>query len=105
VMQQMAQKGGYLKSEYGVNGGYHITKNLSEISIHDLIELVEGPTAVVKCLHKENPCEIKGTCNIVSPLTELNQRLTRFYQSLNLQELLIEPKTLSRSQEAVIDGQ
>ncbi len=104
VMQQMAQKGGFLKAEYGVNGGYQITKSLSEISIHDLIEVIEGPTAIVKCLHKQAPCEIKGTCNIVSPLTELNQRLMGFYQSLNLHDLLVEPKTLSREREASVHG-
>ncbi len=90
VMQQMAQKGGILRAEYGANGGYQITKDLAKISIHDLVEIIEGPTALVKCLHKESPCEIQGTCNIVSPITNLNHRLTEFYKSLSLKDLLVE---------------
>ncbi|WII70585.1 Rrf2 family transcriptional regulator [Bdellovibrio sp. 22V] len=90
VMQQMAQKGGILRAEYGANGGYQITKDLAKVSIHDLVEVIEGPTALVKCLHKEAPCEIQGTCNIVSPITHLNHRLTDFYKSLSLKELLVE---------------
>nr|BFD58051.1 hypothetical protein CKG001_01580 [Bdellovibrio sp. CKG001]BFD61478.1 hypothetical protein BdHM001_01590 [Bdellovibrio sp. HM001]BFD65210.1 hypothetical protein HAGR004_02320 [Bdellovibrio sp. HAGR004] len=89
VMQQMAQKGGILRAEYGANGGYQITKDLAKVSIHDLVEVIEGPTALVKCLHKEAPCEIQGTCNIVSPITDLNHRLTEFYKSLSLKELLV----------------
>ena len=90
VMQQMAQKGGILRAEYGASGGYQITKDLAKVSIHDLVEIVEGPTALVKCLHKEVPCEIQGTCNIVSPITSLNQKLTEFYRAVSLKDLLVE---------------
>lgn len=105
VMQQMAQKGGILRAEYGANGGYQITKDLAKISIHDLIEIVEGPTALVKCLHKEAPCEIKGTCNIVSPVTTLNHKLTDFYKSVSLKELLVERSTMpAKKSEVVVHG-
>lgn len=97
VMQQMAaQKGGILRAEYGVNGGYQITKDLAKVSIHDLVEIIEGPTALVKCLHKESPCEIQGTCNIVSPVTQLNHRLTEFYKSLSLKELLVDKSLVGK---------
>jgi Rrf2 family nitric oxide-sensitive transcriptional repressor len=106
VMQQMTQRGSILRAEYGVNGGYQINKDLAKISIQDLIEIVEGPTALVKCLHKEDPCEIQDTCNILSPVSLLNQRLTEFYKNLSLKELLIE-KPLSPNRklsEATVHG-
>ena len=90
VMQQLAQKGEILKSEYGVNGGYQITKDLAKVSMYDLVEIIEGPTALVKCLHKESPCEIQNRCNIISPVTQLNHKLTEFYRTLSLKELLVE---------------
>ncbi|WP_413585995.1 RrF2 family transcriptional regulator [Bdellovibrio sp. HCB274] len=106
VMQQMAQKGGFLRAEYGANGGYQITKDLAKVSIHDLVEVIEGPTALVKCLHKEAPCEIQGTCNIVSPITTLNNKLTDFYKSVSLKDLLVERTAMSKksSSETVIHG-
>ena len=88
VMQVMAQNG-LLRSEQGASGGYQICKDLSKVSVHDLVEMIDGPTALVKCLHNENPCEIKGTCNIVSPVTLLNKKLTEFYRGLSLKELLV----------------
>lgn len=105
VMQQMAQKGGFLRAEYGVNGGYQITKDLAKVSIHDLVEVIEGPTALVKCLHKEVPCDIQGTCNIVSPVTTLNNKLTEFYKSVSLKDLLVERTAMpKKSSETVIHG-
>lgn len=103
VMQQMAQKGGLLRAEYGASGGYQITKDLAKVSIHDLVEIVEGPTALVKCLNKEVPCEIQGTCNIVSPIATLNSKLTEFYKSVSLKELLLE-KPSSRKAEVNVHG-
>jgi DNA-binding IscR family transcriptional regulator len=104
-MQQMAQKGGFLRAEYGASGGYQITKDLAKVSIHDLVEVIEGPTALVKCLHKEVPCEIQGTCNIVSPVTALNNKLTDFYKSVSLKDLLVERTAMPKKpSETVIHG-
>jgi Rrf2 family protein len=105
VMQQMAQKGGIIRAEYGANGGYQITKDLSKVSIHELVEIIEGPTALVKCLNK-GECDIHGTCNIVSPIKALNSKLTDFYKSVSLKDLLIDNKdkvTTTQAQE-VING-
>jgi Rrf2 family nitric oxide-sensitive transcriptional repressor len=87
VMQIMAQKG-LLRSEQGVAGGYLIIKDLNKVYLHDLIEMIQGPAKVARCLHKDDPCEIRSTCNIVSPMSYLNQKLTDFYKSLSLRELL-----------------
>ncbi len=91
VMQLMASRG-LLKSEQGAFGGYQITKDLAKVTMHELIEIIDGPLALVKCLHKEQaePCEIQPTCNIFSPVSILNQKLNNFYQSLNLKDLLKE---------------
>lgn len=89
VMQQMAQKG-ILRAEYGVNGGYQITKDLGKISVHDLIEIIEGPMVMVKCLGKETACDIQHTCNIISPVSTLNSKLNEFYKGVSLKDLLVE---------------
>ena len=91
VLQQLAQKG-ILRSEQGAHGGYQITKDLGRVSFHELNEIVLGPVAMAKCLHEDedsaSPCNIRSTCNIVSPVQQLNRRLTEFYQGLTVSELL-----------------
>jgi Rrf2 family transcriptional regulator, nitric oxide-sensitive transcriptional repressor len=90
VMQTMAQKG-LLKSEQGAHGGYLVLKDLSKVSLYDLIQIIEGPVAIVKCLHDgPTSCELSQTCNIISPVTILNERLVDFYKNLPVLDL-IEP--------------
>jgi Rrf2 family transcriptional regulator, nitric oxide-sensitive transcriptional repressor len=89
VMQVMAQKG-LLKSEQGAFGGYQIIQDLTKVNLHQLIEIISGPMTVVKCFDKDEPCEMQATCNIVSPMTSLNAKLTAFYEGINLKDLLLE---------------
>lgn len=87
VMQLMASHG-ILKAEQGALGGYQITKDLSRVSFYELSEIILGPTAIVKCLSKDEVCDIQHTCNISSPLSVLNTKLKDFYQKLNLREIV-----------------
>ncbi len=90
VMQVLAQNG-LLLSEQGAHGGYQITKDLNRISLYDLMEMTLGPMAVARCLHGnelESSCEIRSTCNIVSPVQTLSRRLAEFYRDLWHAELL-----------------
>lgn len=87
VMQSMSQKG-VLKSEHGSSGGYQITKDLARVTVLDLIQLIQGSTKIAKCMVHEEGCDIQKSCNIISPVHQLNSKLNEFYRSLTLQELI-----------------
>lgn len=89
VLQVMAQNS-VLKVEHGALGGYQISRNLAEISLHDLLNMIQGPTEIAKCLQggKAEPCHVEGHCNIVQPIHSLNKKLNQFYQSLPVAEVL-----------------
>lgn len=102
VMQTLVQKG-LLRSEQGAHGGYQITKDLSRVSFHDLVEMILGPMSVAKCMQSnktESPCEIRETCNIVSPVQNLSRKLAEFYRGLSLADLL-ESRSVHRAMEHV----
>jgi Rrf2 family protein len=89
VMQQLASHK-ILKSEQGAHGGYLVQCDLSKFSFFNLVEIIEGPVGLVKCLHNEQApnCELFTNCNIISPLSFLNERLIQFYRDLTLSDLL-----------------
>lgn len=89
VMQQLASNK-ILKSEQGAHGGYLVQCDLSKFSFFSLVEIIEGPVGVVKCLHndQEPNCDLFASCNIVSPLGFLNEKLIQFYRDLTLADLL-----------------
>lgn len=87
VLQALSSRG-LLKAEYGINGGYLLGRSLNEVSIHDLSEMLEGNMALTKCLRNEEPCEISETCNIASPIHQLNKKIEHFYRSMSVHEVL-----------------
>jgi Rrf2 family protein len=87
VLQQMAQRQ-VLRSEQGAHGGYVLIRDLSRLSIFELMELLLGKIAVARCLEGEADCELKAKCNIISPVATLNRRLAEFYQELTVGEIL-----------------
>lgn len=87
ALQYMAQNG-LLRAEHGATGGYALNRDLSIITLHDLMNIVEGPRTIAKCLSVDEKCEIQGDCNIQSPIHFLNQKVTAFYQSLSLIEVI-----------------
>jgi Rrf2 family protein len=112
VLQQLVQ-GKFLKSEQGAYGGYVILRDLTKVSLRELIEKVVGPIEMVKCMG-ESPaltnCELKETCNIMIPLVSLNEKLVKFYENINVHELLTtgkrpsEAKSVETLAEPMLEG-
>ena len=96
VLQMMAQRE-LLHVEQGTHGGYRIKSDLAKVSFHDLVEVIEGPIEVARCLHGEE-CELLPTCNIQSPMSFLNRKLEQFYQGLWLADILRLREPVSSSQ-------
>ena len=77
-----------LRSEQGTHGGYQIIKDLNKVSFYSLAEMILGPLAVIRCIKAQGPCELAHTCNIQSPLINLNNKVIEFYKQLSLMEIL-----------------
>lgn len=87
VLQLLAQKG-ILRSEQGAQGGYLVIRDLSRVSLLELMEVILGRMTVARCLHGDESCGLKSSCNIISPVTNLNRRLAEFYGRLSVGDLL-----------------
>lgn len=90
VLQTLA-RGGLLRSGAGVRGGYRLARPLNAVSFWELLQIIEGPTKLARCLEADGgsrPCEVFSRCNIISPMQALNGRLMLFYQQLSLADLL-----------------
>lgn len=87
VLQVLSSRG-ILKAEYGVLGGYQLSKNLEEVTVHELIETLESSTELAKCLGTDNECDLFKSCSIITPITNLNLKVKNFYKSISLAEVL-----------------
>lgn len=87
VLQALSSRG-ILKAEYGVSGGYQLVKNLNDISVYELMSVLENSTELAKCLGTDSECDLISKCNIISPITHLNSKVQNFYKSISLAEVL-----------------
>jgi Rrf2 family protein len=76
-----------LSSTHGVAGGYQISKDLSKINFYELIETVEGPVGIARCLSKVE-CSISPHCNIVLPVAYLNAKLIDMYKRMAILDMI-----------------
>ena len=88
AMQKMVRKG-ILNSEKGVNGGYSLQRDLSNINLLQLVEVILGEVHVANCLDADKcDCALTATCNVISPILNLDQRLRQFLAQLTVAELI-----------------
>lgn len=88
VLQNLSSHG-ILKAEYGLHGGYKLAKDLSKISVHDLMSVIEGEgsTELAKCL-TDKECDLLKNCTIVTPIENLNKKVQSFFKSISIEEVI-----------------
>jgi Rrf2 family protein len=84
---QVLSSHGILKAEYGLYGGYKLVKNLSDVSVHELVTIVDGSPDLAKCL-SDKECDLLKNCTIVTPVENLNKKVQNFYKSISIDEVL-----------------
>ena len=81
-------KGNILKTLRGVSGGYIIKSNLDNISINDIIEVVEGPVAVTNCLSKSSSqCNLTSICVTKKTWNLVNDAIIKTLQGIKIKDI------------------
>jgi Rrf2 family protein len=86
TMQRLA-KGGILRSVQGANGGYQVIRDLSGVTLLELMEAVLGQVAAVNCL-KSCGCARFDRCTIAGPMSHLNEKMRELYLEMTVAGLI-----------------
>ncbi len=80
---------GIIKSYRGVKGGYALNKLPEEITLKDVVEAIDGPISVNRCLIDPEFCNAKqkGPCEIHRALVGVQQKLLKELEKINFKEL------------------
>ena len=65
ILHKLVQ-GGLVQSYKGVNGGYKLKASPESITLKNVIELIDGPIAIARCLESEEGCSLncdKSACD------------------------------------------
>lgn len=77
-----------LRAVKGVNGGYQIIKNLSAVTLLDLMEAIMGNVGAVACLRSGRECPREQCCNVSGSMVALDRKLKDLYRETTVLELV-----------------
>lgn len=82
-------RGGLLTSQRGARGGYRLSRGPDQISVLDVIAVLEGPVAVTACSRPAAGavCDIEAACPVRSNWRLINDRVVAALGDLTLAEM------------------
>lgn len=84
---QNLQKREFVGSSMGPKGGFILSKAPSEINILELIEAVQGPLKLNRCLLDVKACKRQRSCAVRAKLGELQKLMEKYLRAVTLDDL------------------
>ncbi len=84
-------KAGIIRSYRGAGGGYSLAKKPQDITFLDVLEAIEGPVRLNRCLFDHSYCSKKAAtaCDIHNVLGSVQEKLRQELQSHKFSDLLL----------------
>ena len=88
LMQRLAAHG-LLIGTRGAGGGYALARSVTEISLADIVEAVEGPIAMTQCSGSDevSDCALDAHCRIKPHMGMVGAKVRGALGAVSLQEL------------------
>ncbi len=85
---QILAKSGMVGSHPGPTGGYRILRNARDISVGEVVGLIDGPISLLHCsVGQENSCQQYSRCTIRSPLATIETRVKNLLEEISVAEI------------------
>ncbi len=89
---QSLSKAGIVRSHRGVRGGFTLSKKANEITIKEILETIQGPYHLMKCVSSMSECDrsekINGYCALRELLVIAEKQLVDVFEGHTLADLL-----------------
>jgi Rrf2 family protein len=77
-----------IRSVRGFNGGFHLARSPKEITLLEVLEVMDGPLAIVGCVDKPEKCPRSGTCGVQGIWSGLNAQIRNLMRGITLEDIL-----------------
>lgn len=84
---QRLSKAGLLRSVRGSKGGFFLGKPACEITVREVMEALEGPIALNRCLLREGECEKEEGCPLHPVWEEVQYRVLEILDKTTIDDL------------------
>lgn len=88
---------GLVNSSRGVRGGYSLSREPSEIHLDEIVEALEGPTAIVHCANGNGRCSRASICAVKELWEDVSHTITQKLNTFTLADLIIREQEIAES--------
>lgn len=86
IFQDLAKEG-IVRSHRGAKGGFSLARPAEKITLREVIEAIEGPIALCRCLAPWEGCAKQAECSLYPVLAEAQAQLLAALESTNILDL------------------
>ena len=83
------RKAGMIRSVRGVNGGFHLAMKPEDITLLDVIEVMEGHLSIVDCVSMPKRCGLSDNCAPREVWCKLNENIRDLMRRTTLADILV----------------
>ncbi len=82
------KKSGLVQSVRGAQGGYLLAKDAKEITVGDILTVLEGPISLSDCVLDEDVCENSSVCVTKVVWEKMKKGIDEVVNSITLQDMI-----------------
>ncbi len=86
IVSRLAEVG-ILRTVRGVGGGVALARGAGQITLHDVVSAMEGPTCASPCLEEPGSCKSSGTCPVRGIWSRTGHVLDNHLRSIRFADL------------------
>jgi len=86
-LMQKLHDAGLVESSMGPKGGFSLSREPAKINLLEIIEAIQGPIIVNRCLREDEQCPRQKTCPLSPGLSVLQNKITDYLSGVNLDEI------------------
>jgi len=91
ILQIFVRKG-LLKSVKGPSGGFYLAKDAKDISLCDIVEIIDGPDFFETCLIGTGPCQSsshkKERCPVHDRYSKIREEVVQYFRSETIEGII-----------------
>ncbi len=84
---KLLTRGDLLVSHRGVNGGYSLARSADDISVADIIDVIEGPIALTECVSQPGSCVQESDCSLRENWQVINDAMRKALSEVSVSDL------------------
>ncbi len=99
ILQKLSHAG-IAESTMGSRGGWKLAKTPASIRFGQLVEAIQGPVSVNRCLMGDFACPLQTRCPAHPKLAMLQEKIDTFFKEFTLQEFVNHPVKMEKNHDA-----